>query len=119
MKIIYWISTVLIAIFILWSAYTYLFNKTTIDGVRELGFPDHFRVQLAILKIVAVVILLVPGIPIQIKEWGYAGIGLFLITAIVAHTAHKDPIIITVINLIILSILITSNIYLHKLLVLK
>lgn len=115
MKTIYWITTILLSIFLIWSAYSYIFSKPTIVGVKELGFPDHFRIQLAVLKIIAVLILLIPQISIQFKEWAYVGVGLFFITAIVAHTAHKDPIFITVINLILSGLLITSNIYLHKL----
>lgn len=115
MRNIYWISTLLLSLFLTWSAYSYLFNKNTIIGVNELGFPDYFRVQLAILKIIAIVILLVPAIPVQIKEWAYAGVFLFFITAIVAHFMHKDPIGITIINLVLILILIVSNTYLHKL----
>jgi len=114
MKLIYWITTILVAIFLLWSAYTYLYSKQTIEGIRDLGFPDFFRMELAILKIMAVFILLIPQIPIQVKEWAYAGAGLFFITAIVAHIAHKDPIIITLVNIILIILLIISNIYLHK-----
>jgi len=91
-----------------------MFSKATIQGVRDLGFPDHFRLQLAILKVIAVIALLIPQIPIAYKEWAYVGAGLFFITAIVAHTAHKDPFFITVINLVLLGILVVSNIYLHK-----
>lgn len=115
MKTTYWSTTIMLSLFLLWSAYTYLFSKSTIDGVRALGFPDHFRIQLAILKLIAVVIILVPQIPIQYKDWAYVGITLFFITAIVAHTAHKDPFFITVINLVLIGILITSKIYLYKL----
>lgn len=114
MKIIYWSSTIILSAFLLWSAYSYIFSKSTIDGVRELGFPDHFRIQLAILKILSVIIILTPQMPIYIKEWAYAGIGLFFITAIVAHTAHKDPIFISLINLVLIGVLIISNIYLKK-----
>ncbi len=115
MKTIYWISTALVSIMLLWSAYTYFFHKATIDGVKELGFPDFFRIQLAVLKIIAVLILLIPQIPIQIKEWGYAGVGLFFITAIVAHTVHKDPVFISLISVFFFALLVVSNIYLHKL----
>ncbi len=115
MKTLYWSTTIVLAIFLLWSAYTYMFSKATIEGVRELGFPDHFRVQLALLKIVAVLLLLVPQVPLQVKEWAYAGIVLFFITAIVAHTAHKDPVIITFINIFFIGVTIVSNLYLHKL----
>ncbi|WP_375560018.1 DoxX family protein [Bernardetia sp. OM2101] len=113
-KLIYWTSTTLLVLFLLWSAYTYLYSKATIEGVKELGFPDFFRVQLAVLKIVAVLIILIPQIPMQAKEWAYSGIGLFFLTAIVAHIAHKDPIIITLINGVLVILLIVSNIYLHK-----
>lgn len=89
MKAIYWTTTILLSIFLLWSAWTYLYSKPTIEGVKALGFPNHFRVQLAILKIIAVIVVLIPQCPIQIKEWAYAGIGLFFITAIVVHIAQK------------------------------
>ncbi len=114
MKTIYWTTTALISVFLLWSAYTYIFSKTTIQGVEALGFPNHFRIQLAVLKVLAVIIILIPQIPLQVKEWAYAGIGLFFITAIVAHTAHKDPVFITIINVILIIILILSRIYLGK-----
>lgn len=90
MNLIYWVSTTLVSAFMLVSAYTYFFHNLTIEGFRELGFPDFFRIQLAVLKILAVVVLLLPVIPIKYKEWAYAGVGLFLITAIVAHVAHND-----------------------------
>lgn len=114
MKITYWTTTILISMFLLWSAYSYLFSKTTIDGVKSLGFPEHFRIEIAILKIIGALILIIPPIPLQVKEWGYAGVALFFITAIVAHAAHKDPFIINLINICLLAILIISNIYLHK-----
>ena len=116
MKVIYWTSTLLLSAILLWSAIAYLTNKEMIEGVKSLGFPDFFRIQLAVLKILAVVVLLVPQVPLQVKEWGYAGVGLFFITAIVAHIAHKDGWGITVLNLVFMAVLITSNIYLHKLL---
>lgn len=115
MKTIYWTSTILLSLILIWSAYSYIFSKATIDGVRELGFPDFFRVQLAVLKIIAVIVILIPQIPLAFKEWAYAGIGLFFITAIVAHTAHKDPFFITLINLVFIAILVTSYLYLHYL----
>ena len=114
MKVTYWVTTILVSIFLLWSAYSYVYSKQTIEGIKELGFPDFFRVQLAILKLLAIAIILIPVIPIQVKEWAYAGIGLFFITAIVAHVVHKDPFIITLINLILIALLVVSNIYLHK-----
>jgi len=82
----------------------------TIDGIKELGFPSFFRVQLAILKILAVVVLIVPIVPAQLKEWAYAGAALFFLTAIVAHIANKDSWLILIVNIIFILILFVSNI---------
>ncbi|GAB1856426.1 hypothetical protein MHTCC0001_12610 [Flavobacteriaceae bacterium MHTCC 0001] len=114
-KITYWITTIITALYLLWSAYGYLFSKTMIEGIEKLGFPNFFRVELAVLKIIAVFILTIPQIPLQIKDWAYVGIGLFYLTALIAHFAHKDPIIINMINIILFGVLIISNIYLRKL----
>ncbi|MEO1253317.1 MAG: DoxX family protein [Bacteroidota bacterium] len=114
MKILYWSSTLLLSLILLWSSYTYVFMKSAIDGVRELGFPDFFRIQLAVLKSIAVVVILVPSIYMSLKEWAYAGVGLFFITAIVAHVAHKDSIIITIVNVLFLGILLTSYLSMRK-----
>ena len=114
MKVIYWISTSLLSCFLIWSSYSYLLSKPTIEGIKELGFPDFFRIQLAVLKIIAVVILILPQVSIQYKEYAYIGVLLFFITAIVAHFAHKDPFYINLINLILIGILFISRIYLNK-----
>lgn len=111
---IYWVSTGLLSAFLAFSSYTYLFSQSSIEGVKELGLPDFFRVELAILKVIAAVLILLPFAPLPLKEWTYAGIGLFFITAIVAHIVHKDAFIITLINLVLVGLLIVSRIYLNK-----
>ncbi len=115
MKTIYWSSTIIISSFLLLSSYTYLFSKNTIEGVKALGFPDFFRVELAVLKLIAAVILILPFAPLQVKEWTYAGVGLFLITALAAHIKHKDSIFILFLLVILMAVLVVSNIYMNKL----
>ncbi|WP_298475985.1 DoxX family protein [uncultured Maribacter sp.] len=114
MKVIYWSSTAIISAFLFLSSYSYFFSKSTIQGIKNLGFPDFFRVELAVLKLIAAIILLIPLASTQLKEWAYAGVGLFLITALVAHIKHKDSIFIMILLLILLGILIISNIYMNK-----
>ncbi len=109
MNLLYWISTGLISGFLFLSSYTYLFSDTTIKGVRELGFPDFFRWELAALKLLAGIILLVPNMHAIAKQWAYAGTFFFLLTALVAHVAHKDSIWITVLLLVLMSILFVSH----------
>ena len=113
-KIIYWTTTLITSIYLLWSAYGYLFSQTMIEGIEKLGFPNFFRVELAVLKIIAVAVLLIPQIPVHYKDWAYVGIALFYLTAIIAHFAHKDPIAINLINVVLLGILIVSNVYMRK-----
>ncbi len=109
---IYWVSTSIIAGFLLLSSYTYFFSESTINGLRELGFPSFFRVQLGILKAVAAIALLIPNIPAYAKEWAYAGVGLFLLTALVAHVAHRDSIMITFLLLLLFGVLAVSRYHL-------
>ena len=116
MKAIYWSSTVIISAFLFLSSYSYVFSKSTIQGIKALGFPDFFRIELAILKLIAAVVLLLPFAPIQLKEWTYASVGLFLITALIAHIKHKDSIFIMLLLLMLMGILIISNIYMNKIL---
>ena len=106
---VYWISTSLISSFLLISSYTYFFSENTIEGLKQLGFPDFFRIQLGVLKVIAVIVLLVPQMPLYIKEWAYAGVALFLLTALVAHIAHKDSYFLTLLLLTLFALLITSR----------
>ncbi len=91
------------------SGGAYLSHQGTIEGVRELGFPDFFRIQLAFLKLLAVPTLLIPQVPHAAKEWAYSGVALFLLTAVVAHHAHGDPIALNLVNLCLFGILAASS----------
>ncbi|HAA13730.1 MAG TPA: DoxX family protein [Cytophagales bacterium] len=115
MKTIYWISTLLTAVYLTWSAYSYLFSQAMIEGLKKFGFPNFFRIELAVLKFIAVVILLIPQVPLQVKDWAYAGVGCFYLTAIIGHWAHKDPWVINLLNVFLFVVLVVSNIYLRKL----
>ena len=115
MRAIYWTSTSLLALIVLVSAASYFFHKATIDGLRDLGFPAFFRVQLAILKIAAALVLLLPAVPMPAKEWAYAGVALFFLTAIVAHLAHRDPLAISLLPLVFLALLAVSRFTLSRL----
>lgn len=42
------------------------------------------------------------------KEWAYAGVALFLLTAIIAHHVHGDPVVLNLINVVILGGLAVS-----------
>lgn len=106
-KIIYWISTILVSLMMVFSAYSYLTDETIKQAFQHLGFPDYFRVELAIAKILGAIILLVP-IKGQLKEWAYAGFTFTFISAFIAHTASGDAINNKVAPIVFLSVLALS-----------
>ena len=109
MKTLYWVSTSLLSVALLFSSYTYFFVPSNIEGFKALGYPDHFRVQLGALKVVAAIALIIPVVPGVVKEWAYAGTAFFLLTALVAHIAHRDGVGLTIIICILFGVLALSR----------
>ena len=61
-KIIYWISTIWLALGMLSTGIVQLFNvKSETDFILELGYPVYFLTLLGVGKILGVVTLLIPG----------------------------------------------------------
>ena len=85
----YWVATGLIALFMTKSALAYLTQEAVQRECLRLGFPDYFRVELAVAKFLGVLALLAPVGP-RLKEWTYAGFVILLVSAMVAHTASGD-----------------------------
>lgn len=112
-KIIYWTSTALVSLMMTFSAYSYLTNETIKQAFHHLGFPDYFRVELAIAKILGAVLLLLP-IKGQWKEWAYAGFVFTFVSAFIAHTASGDPINNRVGPVVFLMVLLLSYFTYHK-----
>jgi uncharacterized membrane protein YphA (DoxX/SURF4 family) len=72
-KIIYWISTIWLALGMLSSGVVQLLRvKEETDFILKLGYPDYFLTILGIWKILGVIIILIPKFPLP-KEWAYAG----------------------------------------------
>ena len=114
-KIIYRIATGIIGAMMLFSAFGYLTNETMKAGFVHLGFPAYFRVELALAKIIGVLVLLIPIIPKEIKAMAYVGFAITFISAFIAHTSSGDPLSVAVMPLIFLGILVVSFIYSNKL----
>lgn len=113
-KIVYWASTGLFCAFLLLTSISYLTDPKFVDIFRHLGFPQYFRVELAIAKIIGVLILLIPQIPSRLKEWAYAGFGITLISGFVAHLNSGDPLGYIINVLFWFVLLVISYIYWHK-----
>lgn len=112
-KIIYWVTTGLLAVMMSYSAYLYLTEPAMEQAFQHLGFPGYFRVELAIAKLIGAVLLLVP-ISTRIKEWVYAGFSIVFISAFIAHLVSGDPVSATIMPLILFVVLMISYFTLQK-----
>src|SRR3982751_4430043 len=112
-KIIYWVTTVIVSVMMIYSAYMYLNNNAIKQAFVHLGFPSYFRVELAIAKIIGAVILLIP-VQSKIKEWVYAGFAIVFVSAFVAHVSSGDPLTVYIMPLIFLIFLTVSYLLYSK-----
>jgi uncharacterized membrane protein YphA (DoxX/SURF4 family) len=112
-KIIYWITTGLIALFELSGAF-FMNSQVAIDGMHHLQLPDWFRWEVSIGHLIGGILLLIP-INKRIKEWVYIAFGIDFISAFIAYLSIDGWVGNTLSPLIFLALLIVSYIYYHKL----
>lgn len=113
-NIIYWVTTGLFGVMMLFSGYNYFSNPEMLEAFKHVGFPDFFRVELGAAKIIGALALLIPQVPARIKEWAYVGFGITLLSAAYAHLSLGDPASMMVTPLVFFVIMVVSNIYLNK-----
>jgi hypothetical protein len=112
-NIIYWVATALTSVMTAMAGIMYFMDPNVALGFGHLGFPDYFRQELGIAKILAAVVIILPMAPLRLKEWAYAGLGITFLSAFVAHTA-VDGASTGIAPLVSLALLVVSYIYLHK-----
>ena len=117
-KIIFWVTTILI--FALISLPAIMFNgEMSKEGIKHLGFPPYFNVELGIAKILGGFVLIMPQIPSRLKEWAYVGFGIDFISAFIAIWAVDGFGPTVFLPIVALLILVVSYKYWHKLSVTK
>jgi hypothetical protein len=114
LKITYWITTALVCLMMAFSAYSYLTNPAMTAAFQHLGYPDYFRVELAIAKIIGLLVLIIPQVPPRAKEWAYAGFTIVFISAFIAHSASGDPVPNRVSTLVALALVLVSYFTYHR-----
>ena len=114
-KIIYWVITSLFVLALGFSAINYFTNPAMKEAFIHLGFPDYFRVELGIAKLLGCLALIIPQVPFRVKEWAYAGFAIDLISAAIAHASSGDPAGAVVFPAVLLVIMVVSYVYFHKL----
>lgn len=110
-NILYWVFTALFSLAIL---STCIPNEEGYKFITEiLGYPGYFVNYIAVLKVLGVVALLIPGFP-RIKEWAYAGIFLDMISAVYSFYATNMITAGTAGMLIFFGLGIASYVFYHK-----
>lgn len=113
-KIIYWASNILSVVPAIASGIAYLTHPFFLEAFKHFGFPDYFRIQLGIAKIIGGLIILIPSVSSRVKEWAYVGLAITFISAIIAHYS-VDGFSQSVAPLIVLILLVISYIQFYKL----
>jgi len=89
-KVIYWISTLWLALGMTSTGVVQLFKlKADVDQIIHLGYPVYLLTILGIWKILGVVAVLVPKFPV-LKEWAYAGFFFAMSGAAISHIVSGD-----------------------------
>lgn len=104
-NLIYWVSTILFAGLMSFSAIpNMLANEDSIKVLHDmLGYPIYFISFIGIAKLLGVIAILIPGLN-KIKEWAYAGLFFDLAGATysgVAVAGTFDPMMLTLLAWII------------------
>jgi len=114
-KIIFWIATVII--FLFEGVMPALTGNTEMakQGISHLGFPNYFRIELTVFKVLGALAIILPMVPPRIKEWAYFGLALSMVSAFIAHWAVEGPGPGLLMVVAVLAILVVSYLYYHKL----
>ena len=113
-KVIYWISTgIIVLLDSVMPAFTFNTDLAK-QGIAHLGYPDYFRIELSIFKIIGGIVLIFPFIPKRLKEWAYFGFALDFLSAFIGHTIVDGFSGQSLFPLVMLLFLIISYVYYHK-----
>lgn len=115
-NLVYWISTILFALLMIFSAAGGLQpSQQAIQVMHDgLGYPVYFIQFISVAKILGSIAILIPGLD-RIKEWAYAGLFFDLAGAVfsgIASSGKFDPMMLTLAIWIVPGIV--SYYYWHK-----
>ena len=87
-KIIYWVSTLIIVIVMLLGGVVDILQPDDFaSNVSALGYPLYFFVLLGVCKVIGALLLVIPKVPLKLKELAYAGFLFDLVFAALSHIA--------------------------------
>ncbi|WP_246197629.1 DoxX family protein [Chitinophaga agrisoli] len=91
-KIIYWISTLWLALGMVSTAIVQLLkHENEVAYITRLGYPIYILTLIGVWKLLGTVAVLTPKFQL-LKEWAYAGFFFAMSGAIISHLASGDPV---------------------------
>ena len=114
---IYWAATGIVCSVMVFSAINFNLNNPLgpmKGGFAHLGFPNYFKIELTVAKVLGVLALLIPSVPPKIKEFAYFGFAITLTSASIAHFSSGDGILFIIDPLMFLGVLVVSYLYFRK-----
>lgn len=106
-KIIYWVFTIWMSLGMVSTAIVQLIGrKEETEMILDLGYPLYFMTLLGVWKILGVMVVLAPKLPV-LKEWAYAGFFFAMSGAAYSHivSGHSFTEIFPSLLLLILTML--------------
>jgi hypothetical protein len=92
-KIIYWVATAWLSLGMLSTGIVQIIHlEDEIIRMAQLGYPAYFLTIIGIWKLIGVVAVMVPKLPL-VKEWAYAGFFFLMSGAIFSLIAMADPLV--------------------------
>jgi hypothetical protein len=111
-KMGYWVSLGLFSLMMTGSGMGFLSgSEQMVENLRHLGYPDYLRTLLGVAKLLGVVALLAPGVPVLLREWAYAGFAILMVGAAISHLASGDPVGRAAAPLLALALLVTARVF--------
>jgi DoxX-like family len=107
-KIIYWVTTGLLAFGMLSQGLAQNFHTLVyVDIIVHLGYPIYLLNIIGVWKILGVMAILMPRFRL-LKEWAYAGFFFVMSGALVSHIVSGDPVIAVAPALVLLILIVAS-----------
>ena len=107
-KIAYWFFTLWLSLGMASTGIVQLIKPTEeVEKITHLGYPVYFLTILGIWKLLGVLAVLAPKMPL-LKEWAYAGFFFAMSGAAISHIALHDPVTEILPSLLLLTLTIIS-----------
>jgi hypothetical protein len=106
-KIVYWGSTGIVSLMLLFALSYLTGSEQVTSGFAKAGYPQHLRIVLGIVKPLAAIVLLLPGLGL-LKEWAYAGATFAWVMATISAYSSGEPVLVSILPLGLLVLLAVS-----------